>query len=172
MLFQMGQLGPAYASFRPVISNVELLPLCRTAVATAAMKSRDGVECVLELEEGKSAVTTDPRQLRRVLDHLLRNAVMWTQHGSVHLSITHGVYPDGAPRCIFTVSDTGVGVNCQGDVFFKYHQPQTLGPSEFESLQTYLDSVQEARDKQVGDAGDLSNQSKTKGVGVVGLNTS
>lgn len=156
------------AEFRPVMNNVELLPLCRSAVATCAVNARLGVECVLEIDEGKSAVPTDPKQLRRVLDHLLRNAVAWTQHGSVHFSVSHGVYPDGAPRCVFTVSDTGSGVNCKNDVFFKYHQLQTSieAPEGLEASQAHLDSVQRARDRQIEDAGDLSNKSLSKGVGV------
>ena len=48
------------------------------------------------------------------VDHLLRNAAAWTHHGSVHLTVTHDVYPDGAPRCMFAISDTGSGVNSAG----------------------------------------------------------
>jgi hypothetical protein len=35
-------------------------------------------------------------------------------HGSVHLTVTHDMYPDGAPRCMFAISDTGSGVNSAG----------------------------------------------------------
>ena len=59
-------------------------------------------------------------------------------------TLTRGVYPDGSPRCIFTVSDTGSGVNSVNDVFFKYHQSQT--PGEGDALD--LESVQNARDRQ------------------------
>lgn len=147
--------------FRPVMRTVELLPLCKAALSRCAAKCRDGVECVLEFEQGgKTAVPTDPKQLLRVLDHLLRNSATWTSHGSIHLNISHGVYPDGTPRSIFTVSDTGRGINSMNDIFFKYHQPQV--PTELDDL----DVVENTRDRQVRDAADLSNESKTKGLGV------
>ena len=46
-------------------------------------------ECVLDMGCGRAAIPTDAKQLRRVLDHLLRNAAAWTMHGSVLLSISH-----------------------------------------------------------------------------------
>jgi len=101
-----------------------------------------------------------------VLHHLLTNAAMWTRQGSVHLSVTHDVYPNGAPRCVFNVTDTGVGIAGNIDVFAKYHQQQSMGKAPkggSELSQIYLASVQQARDRQVEAAGSLSN---AKGVGL------
>jgi hypothetical protein len=70
----------------------------------------------------------------------------WTRQGSVHLSVTHDVYPNGAPRCVFHVTDTGVGIDGNIDVFAKYHQPQALGKAPeggSELSRTFLASVQQ-----------------------------
>ena len=37
------------AEFRPVISDVELLPLCHSVMAECALRCHDGVECVLDI---------------------------------------------------------------------------------------------------------------------------
>ena len=69
---------------------------------------------------------------------------MWTQQGCVHLSVTHDVYPSGAPRCVFNVTDTGVGIAGNIDVFAKYHQSQAMGKAPkggSESSQIYSASV-------------------------------
>jgi hypothetical protein len=71
---------------------------------------------------------------------------MWTRQGSVHLSVTHDVYPNGAPRCVFNVTDTGVGIAGDIDVFAKYHQPHALGKAPkggSELSQIYAASVQQ-----------------------------
>jgi hypothetical protein len=71
---------------------------------------------------------------------------MWTRQGSVHLSVMHGVYPNGAPRCDFSVTDTGVGIAGNIDVFGKYRQPQSMGKAPkggSELSQKYLASVQQ-----------------------------
>ena len=69
---------------------------------------------------------------------------MWTQQGCVHLSVTHDVYPSGAPRCVFNVTDTGVGIAENIDVIAKYHQSQAMGKAPkggSESSQIYSASV-------------------------------
>ena len=79
--------------------------------------------------------------------HVMRpyNAT-WTRQGSVHLSVTHDVYPNGAPRCVFNVTDTGVGIAGNIDVFAKYRQQQSMGKAPkggSELSQIYLASVQQ-----------------------------
>ena len=32
----------------------------------------------------------------------------------MHLTVSHDVYPDGTPRCMIAVSDTGSGVDSAG----------------------------------------------------------
>jgi PAS domain S-box-containing protein len=53
------------------------------------------------------AIYTDERRLRQVLLNLLANAVKFTDHGQVRLSIT----PAGPARLRFRVQDTGIGMS-------------------------------------------------------------
>jgi len=90
-----------------------------------------GVELALELgkinrcENGPTVAVTDPSVLRRILRHLLANAVDATEKGSVVLQIGYR-----NRRLNFVIADTGPGLDmpdnaAEGDlptVFQRYHQ--------------------------------------------------
>ncbi|HNN14463.1 MAG TPA: GAF domain-containing sensor histidine kinase, partial [Anaerolineales bacterium] len=77
-------------------------------------------------------VKADPHLLRKLLHHLVRNAVKFTpDHGKIHIS---GKYipaiinlPNGGVEIV--ISDTGVGVdpNLREVIFTKFYQPGELG---------------------------------------------
>jgi PAS domain S-box-containing protein len=93
--------------------------------------TRPGVDAVLELctkelsGAGPSMAATDPKVLRRVLLHLLNNAVHLTESGSVKLGIGYK-----NSRLTFSVTDTGPGLEmpddaAEGDlplIFQRYHK--------------------------------------------------
>lgn len=71
-------------------------------------------------------IYTDPDRLRQIMDHLIHNAVRYTQSGYVH--ITAKVIPQGEYDMILrlTVEDTGIGIKPAilervFDPFFKFH---------------------------------------------------
>jgi signal transduction histidine kinase len=74
--------------------------------------TRPGVAAILEFcpkdlpGSGPSMAATDPKVLRRVLLHLLNNAVELTESGSVTLGIGYK-----GSRLTFTVTDTGPGTD-------------------------------------------------------------
>ena len=55
-------------------------------------------------------VKGDPGRLRQVLINLLGNAIKFTEHGSVTLSLSQGLETDERCEIGFAVSDTGIGI--------------------------------------------------------------
>ncbi|MGQ9605268.1 MAG: ATP-binding protein [Thermogutta sp.] len=55
-------------------------------------------------------IQTDPIRLRQILINLLANAIKFTEVGEVALTVGLRSEADGAPRLIFEVRDTGIGM--------------------------------------------------------------
>lgn len=69
-------------------------------------------------------VKGDPTRLRQVLTNLMGNAVKFTSHGEVKLSVTQVRSSENESTVLFTVSDTGVGIekSALGAVFQSFAQ--------------------------------------------------
>ena len=52
----------------------------------------------------------DPTRIRQILINLLGNAIKFTSTGGVSLRVDESVNEDGAPCCLFSVKDTGIGI--------------------------------------------------------------
>jgi PAS domain S-box-containing protein len=83
------------------------------AEAMIAGKAADkGLEFVLQLEdEVPERLVGDPTRLGQVLVNLLGNAVKFTDHGQVRLSIGKVTESPDAVELRFVVSDTGMGIS-------------------------------------------------------------
>ncbi len=82
---------------------------CEDLVQPAAAEK--GVEMRTLLVSGVSGyVRGDPDRVRQILLNLLANAVKFTDHGSVLLTIARLDGPHQETRFKFTISDTGVGI--------------------------------------------------------------
>ena len=55
-------------------------------------------------------VNGDPHRLRQVLANLLANAIKFTEHGSITISVE----PEGAAVVRFSITDTGIGIDAEG----------------------------------------------------------
>ena len=82
--------------------NVQMLAACAHA---------KGIELTGYIEPSvPTHLCGDPGRLRQVLTNLLANAIKFTSHGRVSLSVSCLSHtPDGA-RLAFTISDTGIGI--------------------------------------------------------------
>ncbi len=76
-----------------------------------------------------TVIRTDRGKLKQVLINLVSNAIKFTDHGRITLSISNDakVLPDGAsgtPRFAISVQDTGIGIPADklGQVFEKFYQ--------------------------------------------------
>ncbi|MFK7856450.1 MAG: response regulator [Granulosicoccus sp.] len=69
-------------------------------------------------------VKGDPTRLRQVLTNLMGNAVKFTSHGEVKVSVNEVQRTDNESTLLFTVSDTGVGIekSALGTVFQSFAQ--------------------------------------------------
>ncbi|GLY28548.1 response regulator [Kineosporia sp. NBRC 101731] len=74
--------------------------------------SSKGLELTVDYESGVPfALSGDPGRLRQILLNLTHNAVKFTEHGGVSISVTPGPpCPDGQVAVNFAVTDTGIGI--------------------------------------------------------------
>ncbi len=52
----------------------------------------------------------DPVRLRQILSNLLHNAIKFTHHGFIRLTVTHSESPNGRLNISFKVEDSGIGI--------------------------------------------------------------
>ena len=79
------------------------------AVGLAACEK--GLQLLVDLSSGCTAVKGDPTRLRQVLVNLVSNAIKFTSDGEVILSVTDGPCSNGRPTVTFTVQDSGIGMS-------------------------------------------------------------
>ncbi|GAA3590779.1 hypothetical protein GCM10022223_01610 [Kineosporia mesophila] len=74
--------------------------------------SAKGLELAVDYETGVPfALSGDPGRLRQILLNLTHNAVKFTDHGGVSISVTPGrLSSDGQVAVNFAVTDTGIGI--------------------------------------------------------------
>jgi signal transduction histidine kinase len=76
-----------------------------TAALIEPLAKQKGLELRVEVPEGEAIIATDANKLRQILFNLLGNAVKFTAHGQVRLTLRM----DGG-RAAFEVRDTGRGI--------------------------------------------------------------
>jgi PAS domain S-box-containing protein len=85
--------------------------LATTVKLLATRAHRKGLELVYDLRpDVPTAMVGDPGRLRQVLTNLMGNAVKFTEHGEVVLTVEAETQTDFDAMLRFSVSDTGIGV--------------------------------------------------------------
>ncbi|MGE3269308.1 MAG: response regulator [Chloroflexota bacterium] len=78
----------------------------------SASAYRKGLELLVDVDTRLSgSLVGDPGRLRQILTNLLGNAVKFTAHGTVSVSVKHEADMDGALIAQFSVRDTGIGIS-------------------------------------------------------------
>ncbi|WP_353945513.1 hybrid sensor histidine kinase/response regulator [Streptomyces sp. HUAS MG91] len=99
---ESGRLDPHHAP-------VDLRTLHHLLRGTMQGMTREGVRLRVEDPQGESALVTDEVILTRVLRNVLSNALKFTEHGEVSLTLTRERRAD-EDWYVWTVQDTGVGI--------------------------------------------------------------
>ncbi|HWQ08816.1 MAG TPA: ATP-binding protein, partial [Holophaga sp.] len=104
------------------LEDVVLDRLFQDVTATVQpLMAANGNRFLLEPCPGIATIRTDAKKFSQVLYNLLNNAAKFTHEGTVTLSLRPGDTPDSA---VFTVRDTGIGMNAQeiGRLFQEFTQ--------------------------------------------------
>jgi signal transduction histidine kinase/HPt (histidine-containing phosphotransfer) domain-containing protein len=80
-----------------------------------------GIEFAIDAPGELSAVAGDATRLQQVLTNLVNNAIKFTLHGHVSLSVTEQASVDGTVQLRFVVRDSGIGI--PPEVIPKLFQP-------------------------------------------------
>jgi signal transduction histidine kinase/DNA-binding response OmpR family regulator len=85
------------------------------AVRTLAVKAHEkGIELIIDIDDGvPDLLTGDPHRLHQVLLNLLGNAVKFTEHGEVALSVSANAADQPGVSLLFVVRDSGIGIEPQ-----------------------------------------------------------
>ncbi len=73
------------------------------------MSQSNGLSFDAKISANEVFLYTDPRLLRTIIDHVIDNAVKFTAHGGIALSVDQNVI-NGLPYAVIGVSDTGIGI--------------------------------------------------------------
>ena len=87
----------------------ELVEGCSLALTEQASSKKLELLCDIN-SDIKQFVTGDPTRLRQVLTNLMGNAVKFTTEGEVKITVNQIKEANGKATLLFTVSDTGVGI--------------------------------------------------------------
>ena len=93
----------------------DLQELLRTLIQMQQQRADDkGLELQLEMTPDLPVyITADERKLRQVLINLLGNAVKFTSHGSVTVSVGCSQNKEAGLRLEITITDTGIGIRSE-----------------------------------------------------------
>ncbi|WP_418983601.1 ATP-binding protein [Alistipes sp.] len=91
----------------PANDRREMNSCCRECADNIVREVAPGVSVQCELSSENPVVRTNIRRVAQVLNHLLHNAVKFTEQGTISLSY-NCLEPEGVLR--FTVTDTGPGI--------------------------------------------------------------
>lgn len=86
--------------------SVEATATCRECITDISQHPKPGVSLALQAQEEEFFFLGNPLRLTQILHHLLRNAVKFTERGTVTL-----VWSRDETHIRFTVTDTGIGIS-------------------------------------------------------------
>jgi len=107
------------------LEPVELAPLIDAVAASLApLVEHQGNQLTVNYPSGLGWIRSDAARLRQILFNLLHNANKFTERGRITLTVATAARGNGAPRIVFTITDTGIGMTDaqQRDLFEVFTQ--------------------------------------------------
>lgn len=94
------------------LTDFDLCDLVQRAAELVAVRASErNLELAYQIQpDVPTSLVGDPNRLRQVLLNLLGNAIKFTDHGEVVLSVECDPQADGPGNLLFTVRDTGIGI--------------------------------------------------------------
>jgi PAS domain S-box-containing protein len=120
--------------------DIESTPFDVTDCVESAMQllaqraNEKGLEMLYLIDQNTpAALIGDPTRLRQIMVNLLGNAIKFTQHGEIFLSVEATPVKDLSYEVHFSVSDTGIGIseNARGRIFQSFSQADTSTTRKF-----------------------------------------
>ena len=105
-VLRLSEIDSSPVSVHPIVINLRLL--CEATLDSVRHRVKPGVTLSLDPDCGHVEMFTDPARLQQILNNLLTNAAKFTDKGSITLSYRLN---DSDSEVIFTVTDTGIGIN-------------------------------------------------------------
>ncbi|MGB8338355.1 MAG: response regulator [Burkholderiales bacterium] len=112
---------------------------CLSPLFEQKIAASENEQVTLELDIGEGVpdgLVGDPGRLRETLNHLVGNAIKFTQKGRILVGIALESRQENQVKLRFTVSDTGIGIadEMQANIFSAFDQADTSHAREFEGL--------------------------------------
>jgi signal transduction histidine kinase len=110
--------------------RIDMAGLCRAAAEALQSRAADKDQALnIEIEDNTGVVVGDSRRLRESIEHVLRNAVVYTPEGG-HITLSAA---GDAEQVVVTVADDGPGIakEDQQAVFTRFHR--AVGPAKGEA---------------------------------------
>jgi len=102
------------------------------AVESRALTDAKGLTLIADFETVPLPLIADPERIRQVLSNLISNAIKFTEHGKITISlrclppgtIHHGWDAPEAGAALAVIKDTGLGITAEGlgHIFQRFHQ--------------------------------------------------
>ncbi|PKL97792.1 MAG: hybrid sensor histidine kinase/response regulator, partial [Gammaproteobacteria bacterium HGW-Gammaproteobacteria-9] len=109
-ILDYARIGSGKLSLEDIDFDLEIL-ISETIRLFTAQALEKQLSLHVGLEPGvPRRIRGDPTRLKQILMNLLSNALKFTEHGHVLLEVSCRETPDGAPRLVFCVSDSGIGM--------------------------------------------------------------
>jgi signal transduction histidine kinase len=103
---------------------IDVKHLIKSCCATVSPLVGTDVSLTCEIPDDLPQANIDGLRLKQILINLLSNAIKFTEKGTITVSASQNVLPEGGASLTLTVSDSGIGISADdlADIFDEFRQ--------------------------------------------------